>query len=85
MNRSLGLLLFSFPFLLACRTEAESQTRARKEHNLDHLAAVQADAVQPDPFTSDGCNGGLSKLWEETADRVEMSRDGFGSLPPWQK
>lgn len=37
-----------------------------------------------EPFTTDGCSGGLSAGWQYLADRIEKVQAIHGTQPPWE-
>ena len=51
----------------------------------EKLATVKAnpDNVR-DPFTTDGCSGGLSIGWNYLSEAIERIGEIHGSLPPWE-
>ncbi|MGD8783226.1 MAG: hypothetical protein PVG75_02255 [Thioalkalispiraceae bacterium] len=56
-----------------------------EEWNLSLLARVQKqEGVKLQPFTTDGCSGGLSKAWNSFADILPGFKQKFGAKPPWE-
>jgi hypothetical protein len=49
------------------------------------LAEVRSvPGVQPAPFTTDGCSGGMSSLWAFTAEHYPAFADAHEGRPPWE-
>lgn len=52
---------------------------------MQRLAQVQTDpAVEIEPFTTDGCSGGMSDAWLYMARWFPSFKARYGETPPWQ-
>jgi len=49
------------------------------------LTRISTTDVAIDPFTTDGCSGGLSLAWERLSDRFPEFANGHGNRPPWEE
>ena len=56
-----------------------------EEWNLTLLEKVRkTEGVKLQPFTTDGCSGGLSEGWRSFASLFPAFKDKFGEKPPWE-
>ena len=46
--------------------------------------ALARDDARLDPFTTDGCSGGLSASWEYVGRMAPAFRNAYGERPPWE-
>lgn len=80
------------PGVLPTRTHTSYVDRAvlKLEHTLEDwryglLHQVQSDpANRLQPFSSDGCSGGLSDGWQYFARVIPLFKDKFGDRTPWE-
>jgi hypothetical protein len=78
--------------LLSCQPSQAEDARVTEglsyalEVRAHHwLAGVRsAPGVQPAPFTTDGCSGGMSSLWAFTAEHYPAFADAHEGRPPWE-
>jgi hypothetical protein len=89
MNHSVYTSLFvAFTFLLIFQTAhaniIDDIEKNLEEKRLLRLADVKiGHTIQP--FTTDGCSGGLSAGWEFLADKFSSFLKQYGQQPPWQQ
>lgn len=58
---------------------------AMEKLQMEWLAKEQSrPGVSIQPFSSDGCSGGLSDAWSYMAQVIPAFRQQFGKQPPWQ-
>jgi hypothetical protein len=48
------------------------------------MTAIAAAGGAPEPFTTDGCSGGLSSGWALLSDAFPAFAADFGGHPPWE-
>ena len=88
-----GLLIV----LLICSTSRAAETTSRFSSGLDtleqqlemgrheQLVAVKNDPANVlEPFSTDGCSGGLSVGWEYLAGKIRHVHATLGTKPPWE-
>ena len=49
------------------------------------LRDLTEDPTIPLPFTTDGCSGGMSSMWQVAADTMPDLADVLGQHPPWEE
>ena len=60
-------------------------SQLHEEYLLGLLAEVQTQGEQQlEPFTTDGCSGGLSTGWKYLAKHFSSFAKGYGNSPPWE-
>lgn len=63
----------------------ENMDRDLEEWYLSHLDQVQnTPGTELNPFTTDGCSGGLSEGWNSFARFLPEFKNKFGEKPPWE-
>ena len=79
--RALVLCLLTAP--AAAQDNALQRTLELPAHRL-LMGVVTAPGVEPAPFVSDGCSGGLSSSWRAVADLVPGFAEAHQAAPPWE-
>ena len=83
------LIALSATFLSVPATNGDNvmqqMDRQLEEWQLELLTRVKArPGVQQQPFTTDGCSGGLSEGWNSFSRFIPAFRQKFGDKPPWE-
>jgi len=78
---SLAAVLFS---AVAAAQPPDTGSRTIEERQLARLARVERSGGALQPFTSDGCSGGLSEGWDWLARHNPRYAELFGRRPPWE-
>ena len=73
-------------FLLGGRDTAGNNELERQAELWAHqrLMRVRKNAAPP-PFSTDGCSGGMSALWQSMGDTFPALTDSIGARPPWEQ
>lgn len=78
---SLAAILLS---ATAAAQPPDTGSRAIEERQLVLLARVERSGAEPQPFSSDGCSGGLSAGWDWLAQHHPGYAALLGRRPPWE-
>ncbi len=75
-----------YAFLLSGRAKPGGNEIERQTELWAHERLVRAriNAVAT-PFTTDGCSGGMSAIWQEANDVFPALSNKIGATPPWEQ
>ena len=78
------LILVCLVSPLASATSVEEIERQFENYLLQQLASVQTDPDKLQPFSTDGCSGGMSQGWDSLAKILPGFKERYGEKPPWE-
>lgn len=82
--RKLFILVCLATFLASASADEEIEQRF-ENYLLQQLASVQTDPNNLEPFSTDGCSGGMSEGWDSLAQLLPSFRELYGKQPPWEE
>lgn len=84
LSNSVALTLILFASLVNAQDGPAPNAVELAAHRALQRVTAQNDAAL-EPFTTDGCSGGISATWRVVADQFPDFAEAHGGIPPWEE